>query len=128
MKNSIIMMSCLIFMANFSLAKPPMTGKQIYKKINCAQCHGKDGLGKAKIKKGKLKLGPTKGPRIAGLSEKYLDEQISAIKEGKRKTRYTVSMKSKIKKLSSDDIKTLSKYVSTELNPKAGKAKGMEEK
>ena len=93
------------------------------------QCHGKDGLGKAKMKKGKLKLGAMKGPRIAGLSEQYLVDQLKAIqgkdKANLRKTKYTASMKSKIKKLSEKDIKDLAAYVSSGLNPKAGKAKGM---
>ena len=58
----------------------------------------KKGLGKAKKKKGKWKLNPVKGPQIAGLDAAYIVEQLEAVKSGARKTRYTSSMKAKIKK------------------------------
>ncbi len=104
-------------------------GEKVYKKINCAQCHGKDGLGKAPKKKdGSWKLSGTKGPQIAGLDAKYIEEQMIAIKEKKRKSKYTTSMMVKIKKLTAEDIKALATYISKDLNPKAPAIKGMLQK
>jgi cytochrome c553 len=103
-------------------------GKKLYKKINCAQCHGKKGLGKAKMKKGKWKLNPVKGPQIAGLDAAYIVEQLEAVKSGARKTKYTSSMKAKIKKYSKEDFENLAAYISKEINPKAPAVKGMLQK
>ena len=117
-----------LLLLNLSTAMA-LTGEQLYKKINCAQCHDKDGMGKAKKEKdGTYDVKATKGPRIAGLDEKYIEEQMLAIQSKKRKTKYTLSMAVKIKKLSPEDIKSLSSYIAKELNPKAGKAKGMLQK
>lgn len=103
-------------------------GKKLWKKINCAQCHKKDGMGKAKMKEGKWKLNAVKGPRVAGLDAKYIIEQVTAIKTKKRKTKYTISMMAKVKKLSDEDIANIAEYISKELNPKGGSFKGMNEK
>lgn len=111
-------------------------GKTLYKTINCAQCHGKDGLGKAsrakkdskKYKKGDWKLNPVKGPQIANLDAAYIVEQLEAVKSGARKTKYTSSMKAKIKKYSKADFEDLAAYISKDLNPKAEKIKGMLQK
>ena len=103
-------------------------GKALYKKINCAQCHGKDGLGKAKKKKGKWKLNPVKGPQIANLDAAYIVAQLEAVKSGARKTKYTSSMKAKLKKYSKADFEDLAAYISKDLNPKAEKIKGMLQK
>lgn len=129
---NVILSFFMVFAIQNSFSADSAAGKKIYKKVNCAQCHGKDGMGTAKMKKGKLDIKATKGPRVAGLSEAYLVEQLTAI-QGKdkatlRKTKYTVSMKTKIKKLTEEDIKNLAAYVANELNPKAGKTKGMLEK
>ena len=81
-------------------------------------------MGKAKIKKGKLKLTAMAGPRIAGLNESYIVTQLSAIqgkdKSSVRKSKYTASMKSKIKKLTQEDFNDLATYIANEINPKAG--------
>ncbi len=108
-----------------SFAADSKLGAKLYKKINCAQCHDKDGLGKAKMVDGKYKLAATKGPRVAGLDEKYAYEQLKAIQTKKRKTRYTTTMYIKIKKLSDDDLKNLAAHLAKDLNAKAGAHKGM---
>ena len=84
-------------------------GKKVYKKVNCALCHGPKGMGKAK--NGKFAL--TRGPQIAGLDAKYIVEQMKAIKSKKRKTKYTTMMVTKIKKLKDKDIKDVAAYVTT---------------
>jgi cytochrome c553 len=118
--------------AGAALAGDSAAGKKIYKKKNCKQCHKKDGMGKAKMVGGKYKLSAAKGPRIAGLSEEYVYAQLVAI-QGKdkataRKTKYTSSMKAKIKKLTNEDFKNLAAYISKDLNPAKGKIKGLLEK
>lgn len=95
-------------------------GKKVYKKVNCALCHGPKGMGKAK--NGKFAL--TKGPQIAGLAPKYIVEQMKAIKSKQRKTKYTTMMVTKIKKLTDKDIQDVAAYVST----LAPRIKGMKEK
>lgn len=99
---------------------------KVYKKI-CFQCHGKDGEGKARINKktGEPMINAMMGPRIAGLDEKYAAAQLKAIHEGVRKNRNTISMKSKISKLSEQEMAALSHYVSVELGKTQGKYKGM---
>lgn len=111
-----------------------------YKKV-CLQCHAKDGMGKAKLSKktGKFKINAMAGPQIAGLSEKYITEQVLAIQAGTRKNKNTISMKQNLKrvkpkakradkKLLPEDVAALAHYISKELNKKAGPHKGMEEK
>ena len=107
-------------------------GKKVYKKVGCTICHKKDGMGKAKIVKGKLKLKILSGPRIAGLNEEYIYKEMIAIqgknKKNIRKTKYTNTMKIKIKKLTHQEIKDVAAYVSKKLNPLAGSHIGIYEK
>ena len=85
-----------------------------------------------KMKDGKLKLKVTAGPRLAGLSEAYIVEQLTAIqgkdKKKRRKSKYTNTMKLKIKKLTQKDFQDLAAYISNDINPKSGKTKGLKEK
>ncbi len=112
-------------------AQDAKNGEKVYKTVKCMQCHGKDGMGLAKLDKatGKIKLNPMKAPRIAGLPADYVEAQMIAIqakdkdKTKHRKTKYTASMKAKILKLSAQDFKDVAAYVSTELNKKAGEYK-----
>ena len=67
MKN-VILILLIVF---YNLGAQANSGEEVYKdrKINCAQCHGKDGMGMAKKKgDGSWGLSLMKGPRIAGLS------------------------------------------------------------
>lgn len=121
------LVSLVLFMFN-AHAGDAAKGKKLYKKINCAQCHGKDGMGKAKKKKGEWKLNPVKGPQIAKLNAEYIVAQLEAVKSGARKTKYTSSMKAKIKKYTTKDFQDLAAYVSGDLNAKAPAIKGMHQK
>ncbi len=128
MKFVLMLMTCFLFSLNTN-AGDIANGKKLYKKIGCKACHKKDGMGKAKIKNGKLKITGVAGPRIAGLNEEYIVAQLKAIqgkdKASVRKTRNTISMKSKIKKLTDKDFTDLATYISKELSPKDGAYKGM---
>ena len=121
----------LIFSFSYSSYAAPdhLKGRKLFRKKACATCHGKRGMGKAKLKEGKLKLKITAGPRIAGLNEKYILEQLLAIqgkdKKKVRKTKFTKSMRTRIKKLSKEDFQNLAAYVSKKINPSAGKTKGL---
>lgn len=82
------------------------------KGLNCFQCHGKIGEGRADKKDGKYKLSAMKGPRIANLSEEYIVEQLKAIHDKSRKTKYTNTMALRIAKSSEKDFQDLAAYVS----------------
>ena len=110
-----------IFLLPFcAVAGNKIKGKAVYKKVNCAMCHGADAMGKSK--NGKLAV--TKGPQIAGLDSQYIIDQMKAIKSKKRKSKYTSMMVAKIKKLTDKDIKDVAAYVSSLSTP----IKGMLEK
>lgn len=123
---ALISMFVLVF--NAHAAGDAAKGKTLYKKINCAQCHDKDGSGKAKKVGGEWKLNPVKGPQIAKLNAEYIVAQLEAVKSGARKTKYTSSMKAKINKLTTKDFQDLAAYIAGDLNPKATAIKGMLEK
>lgn len=103
----VLVISSFLSLSAFSGDKA--AGEKLYKKINCAMCHNKDGMGKAKG--GKIKM--TKGPQIAGLSTDYIIAQMVAIQTKKRKTKNTSMMMGKIKKLSKADIANIAAYVSS---------------
>jgi cytochrome c553 len=73
------------------------SGSTLYKK--CIVCHGKSGEGKKS----------QNAPRIGGQFASYLEDQIMAMKSGKR---INQKMLPYIKKLSSQDVKDLSAYLS----------------
>lgn len=106
MKNTFLMMAVLFFSMN-SFAGNIANGKKVFKKVNCALCHNKDAMGKAK--NGKIAL--LKGPQIAGLDEAYIVEQVTAIQGKKRKTKFTSMMMAKVKKLTATEIKDIAAYV-----------------
>jgi cytochrome c553 len=125
---AILILSLLMSLSSFS--QDVKKGKKIFKKVKCSQCHNKDGMGKAKLSKktGKIRLNAMKSSRIAGLPAAYIEAQMIAIqakskdKKTHRKTKYSASMKAKIKKLSPQDIKDVAAYVST-MQPKKGEYK-----
>lgn len=104
---SLLLILTLFISLNVTAAGDINAGKKVFKKINCALCHKKDGMGKAK--NGKLSI--MKGPRIAGLDAKYVEEQVLAIQSKSRKTKYTSMMMAKIKKLTAIDAKNVAAYV-----------------
>ena len=120
MSKNLVFTSLLLFCAS-SFAGDKAAGEKVFKQINCAMCHNKDGMGKAK--NGKLSI--LKAPRIAGLNEAYIVSQITDIQSQKRKTKFTSMMYSKVKKLSKEDIANVAAYVSS---LSKDKAKGMLEK
>lgn len=124
MKKLILLLTTLLI-PYFIHAGDAANGKKLYKKKACKTCHKKDGMGKAKLIKGKLKLSPVAGPRIAGLDEKYIVEQLQDIQSKKRKSRYLSTMRTKIKKLTKKDFEDLATFISKKIKPSAGKFKGM---
>lgn len=110
----------------FSLQAYADDAAKNYKKI-CIECHANTGLGKALVnpKTGKQMVNAMMGPRIAGLKEAYIGEQVKAIRAGVRKNANTISMKQKTAKLTDQEIADLAKYISKTLNPSAGDHKGM---
>ncbi|MAF78611.1 MAG: hypothetical protein CME63_13160 [Halobacteriovoraceae bacterium] len=118
--NKVILLIVAFVLGSSIYAGDAKKGAKVFKKINCALCHKADGMGKAK--NGKLSI--LKAPRIAGLSEKYIIEQVTAIQSKKRKTAYTSMMYSKVRKLSKQDIADVAAYVS---GLSKDKHKGMKE-
>lgn len=99
-------------------------GKALYKEYDCAICHGRDGMGEAKVVNGVPSIATDAGSRIAGLPEDYSVAQMLAIQgldeKTERKTEYTKSMKKQIKGLSKTDMEDLAAYLAKEINPEAG--------
>ena len=120
MKRTIFLFSLSFISMGTFAAGDKAKGKAFYKKVNCAMCHGPKGLGKAK--NGKLAV--TKGPPIAGLDEKYIVKEMTAIQIKKRKSKYTTMMVTKIKKLSPQDMRDVAAYAAS-LGPRI---KGMKQK
>ncbi|MCB9062972.1 MAG: c-type cytochrome [Halobacteriovoraceae bacterium] len=102
---------CLVlFASSFSgVAADAKNGEQVFKKINCALCHNADGMGKADTAD-KIKL--TKAPRIAGLEESYIVEQVKAVIAQTRKNKNTSMMFAKVKALKDNEIADVAAYVS----------------
>lgn len=84
-------------------------GKKVWKKVNCALCHGPKGLGKAADLK---KVKALKAVRIAGLDAAYIEKQVTMIQGKKRKSKHSAMMMTKVKKLTPKDIKDVAAYVS----------------
>lgn len=74
-----------------------ISGSDLYKK--CIVCHGKRGEGKKS----------QNAPRIGGQFSSYLEEQITAMRSGKRINQKMIPY---VKKLSDSDIKDLAAYIS----------------
>ena len=137
MKKLIILSAMMMVFQVCSANGDAKRGKLIYGRIkaeelkasktkqgNCLQCHGKMGMGKAKKgADGKYKLNMMKGPRIAGLDEAYIVEQLKAVKSKTRKTKYTSTMFTRVNKYKEQDMKDLAAYISKALNPDAGSYK-----
>ena len=114
----------LLLVSNSVFAGNAVRGKELYRENDCATCHSRDGMGEAKMVNGAPSLTTSEGPRIAGLDEKYLITQITAIQgldpKTEKKTEFTKSMKKQIAKLSAQDIEDLAAYIAKEINPTAG--------
>lgn len=103
-----------------ALAGDAVKGAALYKSYSCATCHAKNGLGVAKVFGEKPRVDIAEGPRIAGLEEKYIVDQMMAI-QGRdpkhiRVTETTKEMKKNTKDLSKQDMEDIAAYVSKEIN------------
>lgn len=103
-----------------SQAADTKRGSRLYVENNCATCHARDGMGIAKVFNGKPKVDETHGPRIAGLDEKYIVEQMIAI-QGKtpghlRKTESTKEMKKLTKDLTKEEMADIAAFVARDIN------------
>lgn len=105
----LVMMLTVAFSMNLANAQDVAKGKAVFKKVNCTLCHKADGMGKAV--NGKVAM--LKGPRIAGLDAKYIEEQLLAVQSKKRKNKNTSMMYSKIRSLKPQQIKDVAAYVSS---------------
>jgi cytochrome c553 len=95
---AVVFGACLaIFFAANAEAGDAKAGRQKAESV-CAVCHGVDGL--AKI---------PEAPNLAGQSENYLIEQITAFKSGERKNEM---MSVVVQDLSDTDIENLAAYYS----------------
>lgn len=103
-------------------------GKKVWKKINCASCHGNKAEGKAKTVD---QINAAKGPHLAGLKEAYIVAQMKAVQSGEargdRPSKNTVSMKQKIKKLTDKDFADVAAYIHREIAAGAKEIKGLNE-
>ncbi len=77
-------------------------GAKLYKEKLCSTCHGPTGAE------------PLTGdyPKLVGQNYKYLVKQTKFIRDGKRKSGLSVTMKATIGKISNEDIKKISKWLS----------------
>ena len=108
MTKSLVMIATLLFSIS-SFGGNIAKGKKLFKKVNCALCHNKDAMGKAK--NGKISM--LKAPQIAGLDAAYIEEQVLAVQSKKRKNKNTTMMYAKIKKLTPAEIKDIAAYVNS---------------
>ena len=73
-------------------------GAELYKKKNCAICHGKHGMGKKS----------QNAPRISGQYDWYNFKQLSAMKKGER---VNAVMNPYLKSLNDEDFKDISAFL-----------------
>lgn len=100
--------AALVLMSFNVFAQDVSNGQKVWKKVNCALCHGAKGMGKADSIANVKAL---KAPRIAGLDAAYIEKQVTMIQGTKRKSKFTAMMMTKVKKLSPQDIKDVAAYV-----------------
>lgn len=80
----------------------PLAGKA--KSESCTACHGPDGNSPTPI-----------WPKIAGLSEAYLMQQLMNFQQGEKGPRYNESMYGMVQNLSQQDLMDLSAYYSSQV-------------
>lgn len=109
---------------NQIFAQDLVNGEKVWKKINCASCHKKDGMGLAKDA---TKIRAAMGPQIKDLKEEYIVAQVTAIQSGTRKAPTTATMMQRTKPLSAADIKDVAHYISKKISTSPGAYKGLKE-
>lgn len=93
--------------------------------VNCQQCHGPRGMGKAKVVDGKIKTAPMRGPQIAGLEESYIIQALKEVQGNDKKRKMAAMMRVKIRKLTPRQIEVIAHFVSKVLNPEVKSHRGM---
>ncbi len=83
-----------------TLAADPLTGERVYMDKGCIECHGPRGYS----------ANPDMFPKIAGLDNRFITEQLTAFQSGKRQN---VIMSPVAATLTPDDITALAAYIST---------------
>ena len=93
----------LVLMFGFSNAQAAdaAAGESTYSGMGCMGCHGPSGNSAL----------PAMFPKLAGLEEAYISEQLNAFKSGERQN---ATMQSTSASLSDDDIANLAAYLSAE--------------
>lgn len=87
----------MMFMTTVATAEIPLTSNSPLVK-KCFVCHGKDGISKSQVI-----------PNLAGQKAKYMVNQMTAFKKGRRKN---PMMKISVKKLSKADMKKIALFFS----------------
>jgi cytochrome c553 len=122
MKSLAFLAIALVFTQSF--AQDLVNGEKVWKKINCASCHKKDGMGLAKDA---TKIRAAMGTQIKDLKEEYIVAQVIAIQSGTRKAPTTTTMMQRTKPLSAQDIKDVAHYITKKISTAPGSYKGMKE-
>ncbi len=91
----------LAFISFSTLAGDAANGAKLYAAKGCVTCHGKNGEGNAAMK----------APRIAGQFGWYVEAQIKFIKEGKRTTGASATMKPMVASLSDKDMQDIGAHL-----------------
>ncbi|MGY8814900.1 MAG: c-type cytochrome [Gammaproteobacteria bacterium] len=93
----------LVLMFGFSNAQAAdvAAGESTYSGMGCMGCHGPSGNSAM----------PDMFPKLAGLEEAYIDEQLNAFKSGERQN---ATMQPMSASLSDDDIANLAAYLSAQ--------------
>jgi cytochrome c553 len=96
-------LACTLFLVGVSSAKAAgdvAAGESLYSSMGCMGCHGPAGNSAM----------PNMFPKLAGLEEAYIDEQLKAFKSGERQNATMQPMSSS---LSEADIANLSAYLAS---------------
>ncbi len=119
-----IALVALFSLSTFAFAQDLANGEKVWKKVNCASCHKKDGTGLAKDA---TKIRAAMGPQIKDLKEEYIVAQVTAIKSGTRTGPTTATMMQRTKGLTDKDIKDVAHYITKKVSTNPGSHKGLKE-
>lgn len=103
MKKIVIVAAALALAGAFGTAVAGDAAAGKAKFAVCAGCHGPTGAGNE----------PLKYPKLAGLEEAYVAQQLHDFKSGKRQTPMAATMKAMTAGLNDADIANLAAYVAT---------------
>jgi cytochrome c553 len=103
MKKIVIAASALVLAGSFGSAVAGDAAAGQGKYAVCAGCHGPTGAGNEALKY----------PKLTGLEEAYVAQQLHDFKSGKRQTPMAATMKAMTAGLSDADIDNLAAYIAT---------------